>query len=273
MEMKLWYQLASSRSSSGLGSVSFPCRGNRIEATDHRAKGIGDPGVNDPRIPFRWVGKFEEPPGVVIGCSGRCDGLDIWPLNPGWRVSTGALVVVLVVGTRVLEGIPHPRHVPFGEEDIVDVGIEDDNLGVCFPGSPQVREFGLYRCDLGFAGEVACLEDEGTGAIGFGPSSCCDHALLGVEGLSHDELAILEDSEGIAEDEVDGSADGAVAVELALGLDVEGVLEGVHLAVEEHRLVCCYSECHRLVLVRPRRVLEPYVLCHEVCTVHPCAHN
>lgn len=96
---------------------------------------------------------------------------------------------------------------------------------------------------------MAALEDKGTGAVGFCSSAGGDEALLGFDGgLSDDELAVLEDSEGVAEDEVDGAGDGAVAVELALGLDVESVLEAVHCAVVEHCLVCCYSECHCLVL-------------------------
>lgn len=62
----------------------------------------------------------------------------------------------------------------------------------------------------------------------------CHHAGLVLQWLPDDHLAVLEDGGCVPKDEVDGSTDGAVAVELPVGLGVEGVLVPVHVAVVEN---------------------------------------
>lgn len=48
------------------------------------------------------------------------------------------------------------------------------------------------------------------------------------------DVAVLENDGGVSEDEVDGAGDVAVAIELAVGVGVESVLETVDQALVEH---------------------------------------
>lgn len=237
------------------------------------SKGIRDPRLENPRITVSWVGDFIEPSRVVIHSLDRIHGLDTWPLHPLCGVGTRSLVVVLQVGACFLVSGSHPCHVTLWQEDVVDDGIHDDNLGVFPPWPSEVSDLGLYCLHAGLTGEVACLEHEPAGAVHLGPSTCWNHALLVCEGLPHHQLAVLEHSHGVAEHEVDGAGDGAVAVELPLGLHVQGVLISVHLAVVEHCLVCGYPECNCLVLVGSCRVLESNAYRHEVIRVHTCTQS
>lgn len=97
-----------------------------------------------------------------------------------------------------------------------------------------------------------------------GPPLSRHRVLLLVHGLSYDDQAVLYDGRGVPEDEVDGAGDEAVPVELAVGLDVEGVLEGVHAAVEEGGHVGLDAERHRLVALRAGGVAEAHGLADEV---------
>lgn len=60
-----------------------------------------------------------------------------------------------------------------------------------------------------------------------------DYVLLVVHWFSDDEDGVLDDGGGVAEDEIDGAGDDAVAVELAVGLGVECVLVAFHSAIVE----------------------------------------
>jgi hypothetical protein len=99
----------------------------------------------------------------------------------------------------------------------------------------------------------------------------CGHAaLLGLQWLSDQECAVLEDGCGIAEEKVDCTGDGAVAVELALGVDVKRVLVPVHRAVVEGGKVGLDLQCHRLMFLGAGRVLKPNILSNEVIAVNSC---
>jgi len=236
------------------------------------AKGIGHPRVKDPSVTISGVSDLKELPRVVISSLSRFNHLKTRPRDSSGGVGTRTSVVELVVGAGLFEGASHPGHVPFGEEDVIDLGVHDHHLRVNPPGPAEVRDLGGHGRELGLAGEDAVLEDQGAGAVDLGPSAGGDHALLGLHGLPHDELAVLEKGNGIAEDKVDGAGDGAVAVELALGLCIESVLVTVHVTVVEDGLVSCYPQSHCLVLLCSCGVLESNVLRDEVSSVHTC-HN
>lgn len=105
-----------------------------------------------------------------------------------------------------------------------------------------------------------------------GSSLGCDHAALVLEWLPDHHLAVLEDHGGVAEDEVDGAGDGAVAVELPVDVGVEGVLVGVDLAVVNDCPVGRYTERHGLVLLSSCAVLKPNVLGHEMISINRCIY-
>lgn len=66
---------------------------------------------------------------------------------------------------------------------------------------------------------MAVLEHQPRGLVPVAAPLSGDDARLAFLGLSEDDHGVLEDALGVAEDEVYGSRDGAVAVELALGVD------------------------------------------------------
>ena len=101
----------------------------------------------------------------------------------------------------------------------------------------------------------------------------CDGVLLAREALSGHDLAVLEHHGPVSEDEVHGACDVALAVELALGVGVEGVLVAVDGAAVEDREVGVRTEGHGLVLLGAGRVLEGYVPCDEPLPFHGCTNN
>jgi hypothetical protein len=114
------------------------------------------------------------------------------------------------------------------------------------------------------------LDDEASGLTRLVPSLSCDDALLVVQRLPDDQFAVLENSNSIAKDEVNCACDGAVTVELALGVGIEGVLVTIYLAIVEDRHVSLDSECHGLVSYCSGRVLKSNVLGHEVISRYCC---
>lgn len=87
-----------------------------------------------------------------------------------------------------------------------------------------------------------------------------DRVLLAVRGPARGDHAVLEHDRRVAEDEVDGAGDEAVAVELPQLVRVEGVLVAVDAAAVDDGAVGAHAQGHRLVLLGPRRVLDPEVL-------------
>lgn len=97
-----------------------------------------------------------------------------------------------------------------------------------------------------------------------------DGYLLLVHWLSGVNVAVLEDDCGIAENEIDGAVNVAVAIELTLGVHVQRVLITDDLATVNNRVVCTYSECNGLMLGRTSVIFKCYVTCHEPCTGGGC---
>ena len=87
---------------------------------------------------------------------------------------------------------------------------------------------------------------------------------------AREEEAVLEHGGGVAEDEVDGARDAAVAVEVAERVRVQRVLVALEGAAVEDGEVRVAPERHRLVLGRARRVLERQVPRDEAPAVHGC---
>lgn len=208
--------------------------------------------------------------GEVEGLA-RSQSLDALPLDSLAGVGAGASVAELGVEAGVDPEGAGPRHPPLWLDQFVDLGLHHDGPGVGLPWPPEVRLVDrLDRQVRRVAGDGAVLEDYGRRAPLVRPALGGDDAVLVVQRLPHDHLAVLEHRRGIAEDEVDGAGDGAVPVELSVGVGVEGVLVPVHVAVVEDGEVGVHSQCHGLVLGRSRGVLEPHVLGHEVGSHYGC---
>jgi len=93
---------------------------------------------------------------------------------------------------------------------------------------------------------------------------------LVTHGLSGHQVALLEDDGGVSENEVNGAGDERVSVELPVGVCVESVLKGIYATTVYHGLVGAYPQSHRLVFLRSRRVLKPYVLTYKPITHSSC---
>ena len=114
------------------------------------------------------------------------------------------------------------------------------------------------------------LEDKCCWLTPLCPAMCCHNAILVIHWLPNHHCAVLEHCSRVSKDEVNGATDGAVAVELAMGVDVEGVLVPIHLAVVEDGHVGTHAECHGLVLLGSCGVLEANVFGYEVVSNHSC---
>ena len=82
------------------------------------------------------------------------------------------------------------------------------------------------------------------------------------------EAAALQHGGGVAEDEVDGAVDVAVAVELAEGVRVQRVLVPREAAAVEGGEVGVHAQRHGLVLAWTRRVLHRQVTRQEARAHH-----
>ena len=77
------------------------------------------------------------------------------------------------------------------------------------------------------------MDHQSSGFTLFSFSVCSHCVLLVVLWPSYYDQGVLDHSRRVTEDEVYGARDDTIAVELAMGLDVQGVLVPVHSAVED----------------------------------------
>ncbi|BAS71379.1 Os01g0254350 [Oryza sativa Japonica Group] len=108
------------------------------------------------------------------------------------------------------------------------------------------------------------MEGEAGVLVGVPPALRRDAAgVLAGGGREGRDGGALDDGDAVAEDEVDGAGDAAVAVELAEGVRVERVLVALDGDAEEGGAIGVDAQRHRLVRRRPRRVPNRHVPCDE----------
>lgn len=151
-----------------------------------------------------------------------------------------------------------------------DLRLHDHTHGVRFPWPPKVR-FELRHGAFKLHGSVeqGVLKRQTRELVGIGSPLCCKRVLLPEDrALLGDDVARLEGGVGVAEDEVDRALDGALAVVLAEGVAVEGVLVAVegHFVHGDH--VGGATEGDGLVAVGAGRVLHFEGLADEVLALH-----
>lgn len=196
------------------------------------------------------------------------------PRHPLGQDRTRSPVAVLAEPASLVVVCTGPLHPSLWLDDVIDLSLHDDGPGEGGPWPAQVGlVYVLNRNVVLLAADGAVLEDDCGRLAPVGPSLGGDHAGLLVPGLSDDHLAVLEHSGCVTEDEVDGSRDGAVAVELPMGLGVESVLVTVDLAVVEDGQVGLNTQCHGLVSSGSSCVLESNVLSNEVVSDHSCMRH
>ncbi|KAG6428526.1 hypothetical protein SASPL_112778 [Salvia splendens] len=159
-----------------------------------------------------------------------------------------------------------PRDPPLGIDDPTDLGDHDHRGRVIFPRPPEV---GPGR-DVPPRPDAAAVDGEARVLVRVGFALRRDGVVLPSQRLARLDAAVLEDRGGVAEDEVDGARDGAVAVELAVGVRVEGVLVGVEAAAVEDGAVGGGSDGRGLELFWAGGVLEAHVHRHEAAAFCDC---
>uniref|UniRef100_J3MZR6 Uncharacterized protein n=1 Tax=Oryza brachyantha TaxID=4533 RepID=J3MZR6_ORYBR len=141
---------------------------------------------------------------------------------------------------------------------------------------PWPTEVGLHAGgaeEVVVGAHVAVLEREAGGGLCRRAAGLRrDGVLLAREREPGEDGAALEDGGGVAEDEVDGAGDAALAVELPAALGVQRVLVPPHLAEVHDGAVRGGPERHRLVVLRPGRVLDRQLTSHEAIAFNTCMH-
>ncbi|CAA7397486.1 unnamed protein product [Spirodela intermedia] len=182
------------------------------------------------------------------------------PVDPQPHGGAVAGVPVLAVVQSIDGEVAVPLE-PAGGVDVAgDVGEHEDGAGVGLPGPAEEGGVAavvaplllLRRREFRRGKDPGDVDGDAGVLVGVLPALGGDGVLLFLQRPAGVEGAVLQHHGGVAEDEVDGAGDGAVAVELPLRVHVECVLVAQHVAAR-----------HRLVLRRPRRVLESHVPRHE----------
>lgn len=100
-----------------------------------------------------------------------------------------------------------------------------------------------------------------------------DRVLLIDHRFSYINVAVLEDCHGVAEYEVHRAIYVAIAIELSLRVDIEGVLIPLEAALVENGEVGARTEGYGLVFMGSGRVLECHASCYEPFTGNACTHT
>ncbi|KAH0466861.1 hypothetical protein IEQ34_004099 [Dendrobium chrysotoxum] len=167
-----------------------------------------------------------------LGSAG--DNVVSGPLDPARSAGSGPGVHVLAVVERGEGEIAAPREPAGGIDKAPYVSLQDNRSRVLLPRATEVTLDGaLDSGKVGGSGDDGVVDGDSGVLVGISPSLSGDGVLLAAKGLAGVDIAVLEDHGGVAEDEIDSAVDVAVAVELALAVDVEGVLVSLKAAAVE----------------------------------------
>jgi len=191
---------------------------------------------------------------VLVG-----DVLDAPPLDTLARVGAGPAVLHLGVVAGAEAEVAEPRQPPLGVDEAPDLRLDVERARVLLPRPPQEGP------ELAVAGALLELRvrldgavvDDGAARRPPLLAALRRHdVLLVVHALAHLDEAVLEHHLRVAEDEVDGARDDALAVVLPARVRVQRVLVPVEPALVERRHVALHPQRHRLVVLGARRVLH-----------------
>jgi hypothetical protein len=202
---------------------------------------------------------LEERNGGELNSLPPADDSHILPPDPPEGPRAGPTVGILEVATGTEREASRPWHIPVGLDEVCQSGLHDHGSRVLLPWPPEVcRDLEPQWVELLLRHDPAVVDHQ-PGRLALVGSALRRHGvLLVVHGLPHDDQRVLDNRGGVAEDEVYGSRNHAVAVELSVGMHVQRVLVTIHSTVEEGRHVGLDVESHRLVSFRSSSVLETH---------------
>ena len=193
------------------------------------------------------------------------------PRDPTRGVRPGARVIVLGVVQSGQRLIAAPLVPTRGLDHAIQVGLHDNRPRIVLP---RPTEVGLGSAVAGrqvsSGTKGAIVKRRASNLVRVSAALSGDRIELALEGEARVDVARLEDDGGVAKDEVNGAVDVAFAVELAVGVGVEGVLVGLEAAPEEGGEVGAAAERNGLAFARPRRVSDRQVHGEEALPRHDC---
>lgn len=156
------------------------------------------------------------------------------PRHPRTRIRTGSTVQILPIVQRTQCKRPVPLQPSSGIHKITNVRFQINGPRILLPRTAQIRFKIRYHRNQIRPGRDFAIQDRNPGVLVRVLSSLGgEDVFLVFVRLAGVEVAVLEDDGGVAEDKVDGAVDVAFAVELAEGVDVEGVLVADEAALVE----------------------------------------
>jgi hypothetical protein len=210
-------------------------------------------GALQPEVPL------DERTGSELKSLAPADDSHTLPPDPPDGPSARATVRVLKVGTGAEREVSRPWHIPTWLDEVCQSGLHDHSPCVLLPWPPQVRWDLEPQCEELLLWDDPTVVDHQPGGLALVGSSLRRHGvLLVVHGLPSDDQRVLDNRGGVTEDEVHSAGDDAVAVELSVCLDVQGILVPIHSTVEEGRHIGLDAESHGLVSLRTSCVLETH---------------
>lgn len=227
----------------------------------------GHPGGWDPRFPLN-----EAADGEGTGLTGLLQHMKPAPVDPAGGGGAVTRVHILAVVEGVESEVAAPLRPPLGADQPVELRLHEDRPRVLLPWPAQEAGEGLlHPLEVRRRQHAGPVDGGAGGLVGGAPSLRRDHVGLVPQGPPHVDVAVLKDGGGVAEDEVHGAVDVAVAVELPLGVREEGVLVASEAATVEDGEIRRRAQRHRLVLPRPGGVFECYVSGPEPIAGDACA--
>ncbi|CAA7394999.1 unnamed protein product [Spirodela intermedia] len=234
-------------------------------------------GVPDPRCRQPDVAVDEGPHREVARHLPVGDDVEPRPLDPADDGGSRPRVHILAVVESVQGEVPRPWQPSLLPDPLPQIRLHHHSPRVLLPRPPQVRRWRRRRRRHG---GVFFLEDDVAGVDGEAGVLIRVLAAVGRHGVllvgersAGGDVAVLEDGGGVAKDEVDSAADAALAEELAQGVGVERVLVAGDLRAEVGGEVRVRPQRHRLVLLRPRRVLHRQVPHDESLPRNSCKND
>ena len=169
-----------------------------------------------------------------LSLSWTCNHLISFPFYPLRSPSTRPSILKLCIKQCIEGKIAIPLMPPSWINHVTNARLHNHSSRILLPWPPKKRLEASFHWLQIAAGTDPTLLDHYAGVlVRVEPALSRDRVLLARVGTPGLDGAVLEDDGGVAEDEVDGAGDEAVCEELAVVVDVEGVLVCKEVAAVE----------------------------------------